>query len=161
MIDVFKSLPTADTVVRAEAVAAMDGDASGAYKRDTITLGWEDRLKGRGRRKSDGGLEFGTTLPRGTVLYEGDALFVESLRLLVVVIERPEPVLVITPASTSEWGLYGYHIGNSHQPMMMTEQEIVCLDNIGMRQVLDQYDIPFVYATRPFTPIGQLADHRH
>lgn len=161
MIDVFKSLPTADTVVRADAVAAMDGDASGTYRRDTITLGWEDRLRGRGRRRSDGGVEFGTTLPRGTVLRGGDALFVESLRLLVVIIERPEPVLVITPSSANEWGLFGYHIGNSHQPMMMTADTIVCLDNIGMRQVLDQYGIPFAYDTRSFTPVGQLSDHRH
>ncbi len=115
MIDVFKSLPTADLVVRADAVAAMDGGASGAYKRDTITLGWEDRLRGRGRRRSDGGIEFGTTLPRGTVLRGGDALFVESLRLLVVVIERPEPVLVITPQSPLGRQLMGRKQGDRLQ----------------------------------------------
>ena len=35
---------------------------AGGYRRDTITLGWEERLKARGRRRADGGFEFGTTL---------------------------------------------------------------------------------------------------
>ena len=161
MIEVFKSLPTADTLVAAETLAAMPADAQSGYTHDTITLGWEDRLKGRGRRRSDRGVEFGTTLPRGTVLRGGDALFVEALRLLVVIIERPEPVLVITPLNATEWGLFGYHIGNSHQPVMFSDREIICLDNLGMRQVLDQYRIPFWEEMRPFTPVGQSADHRH
>ena len=55
---------------------------------DTIALGWEDRLKTRGRRRSDEGLEFGTSLPRGTVLRAGDCLVIESARAIVEVVER-------------------------------------------------------------------------
>ena len=156
----FKTLPTVDKVIRGAALGGGER-APGGYRRDTITLGWEERLRGRGRRRSDTGVEFGTTLPRGTVLRGGDALLIDTLGLLVTVVELPEPVLVVTPATPGQWGLYGYHIGNSHQPIMFTEQEIVCLDTLGMRQVLAQHGIPFGEATRPFTPIGPGADHRH
>ena len=47
-------------------------EATRDYARDTITLGWEDRTHVHGRRRTDGGVEFGTALPRGTVLRAGD-----------------------------------------------------------------------------------------
>lgn len=161
MLEVFKTLPTVDMVVRAEALASVAASRDPGYGRDTITLGWEERLKGRGRRRSDGGVEFGTALPRGTVLRDGDALFIEVLRLLVIVREQREAVLVVTPSTRLEWGLFGYHIGNSHQPVMFTDHAIVCLNNLGMRQVLEQHAIPFQEDDRPFTPVGQSPDHRH
>src|SRR5687768_2689818 len=76
------------------------------YTRDSITLAWEDRLRGRGRRRSDGGLEFATALPRGTVLGAGDWLMVHDRRTAVAVIEREEAVFIIEPASAAEWGRY-------------------------------------------------------
>jgi urease accessory protein UreE len=78
-----------------------------------------------------------------------------------VVIEREEAVLVIEPRTPVEWGLFAYHIGNSHQPVMLTEREIVCADLPGMDQVLEQHAIAFARTTRAFTPVGLLSDHRH
>jgi len=43
-------------------------ESSRAFARDTVTLGWEDRTYVHGRRRTDGGVEFGTSLPRGSVL---------------------------------------------------------------------------------------------
>lgn len=157
VLEVFKSLPTVREVVGDESLPP----AVEAYGRDTITLGWEARLKARGRRTSDRGAEFGTALPRGTTLRGGDQLVVDALRLVVKVVELAEPVLVVTPVTARDWGLFGYHIGNSHQPLMLTEHEIVCADGPAMQLVLDQHGIPFVRATRPFTPVGLIADHRH
>jgi urease accessory protein len=157
VLQVFKSLPVVQEVVRE---ATLAGPAS-AYDRDTITLGWEERLKARGRRRSDGGSEFGTALPRGTVLTAGDCLVCAPLERVFIVIEREESVLVIEPRTAVEWGLFAYYIGNSHQPVMLTEREIVCADLPGMEQVLEQHEIAFTRATRPFTPIGLTADHRH
>jgi urease accessory protein len=157
VLQVFKSLPVVHEVVRDTALPV----AASAYARDTVTLGWEDRLKARGRRRSDGGTEFGTALPRGTVLTSGDCLICEPLERLFVVVERAEAVLIIEPRTPVEWGLFAYHIGNSHQPIMLTEREIVCADLPGMDQVLEQHAIAFTRATRAFTPIGLLADHRH
>lgn len=162
MLDVFKTLPTTDVVVRAGGGDPRERDAVAAgYRRDTLTLGWDDRLKGRGRRRTDGGVEFGTTLPRGTVLRAGDLLVVDALRLIVAVVERPEHVLVVVPASAGAWGMCGYHLGNGHQPVMFTDREIICLDTIGTAQILDQHGISFVRDLRPFTPVAAWADHQH
>ena len=129
------------------------------YARDTITLGWEDRLHVRGRRRSDGGIAFGLSLPRGTVLRCGDCLVVDPAKTVVVVVERPEPVFLIEPRTPQEWGLFGYHIGNRHQPLMITDSGIVCPDVAGIEQLLERQRIPFVRMTLPFTPATSVANH--
>ena len=162
MLHVFKSLPVAREVQRAD---ALPGRAR-AYRHDTITLGWEERLRARSRRRSDGGFEFGTTLPRGTTLREGDGFVFEEARIVVTVVERPEPVFVIEPRSPAEWGLFAYCIGNSHQPLMVMSTALVCPDVPGMEQVLTYHGIPFSRANRSFTPAGlgldpYVAGHQH
>lgn len=157
MLEVFRSLPVARSVCAADDLP----DAAREYGRDTITLGWEDRMKARGRRRTDGGVEFGTTLPRGTVLRDGDCLVVDQDRLIVTVITLDEPVFVITPASPAEWGRFAYHIGNSHQPLMITDREIVCPEVPGMEQVLGYHRIPYIRGMRAFTPLTQVPAHQH
>jgi len=157
MLRVFKPLPVANEVYSASALPA----AAGAYAHDTVTIGWEERMKARALRRSDGGVEFGTSLPRGTILRHGDLFVLDVVATCIEVLEREEPVLVIQPATPEDWARFAYHIGNSHQPMMVADAAIVCPDVAGMAQVLDYHRIPFTRARRPFTPIGQLPDHRH
>ncbi|PYR31588.1 MAG: hypothetical protein DMF90_25335 [Acidobacteria bacterium] len=157
MLHVFKSIPVVGEVHRADDLPPR----TSAYGRDTVTLGWEDRVKARGRRKSDHGLEFGTALPLGTVLKNGDCLVLDDPAVVIQVIERMEPVLVVTPRSGTEWGVFAYQIGNSHQPAMFTADAIVCPDLPWTEQVLAYHLIPFTREARPFTPTGRLADHQH
>jgi urease accessory protein len=131
------------------------------FARDTVTLGWEERTHVHGRRWTDGGVEFGTSLPRGTVLRAGDCLVLESACLIVTVVERPEPVFVVQPRSPQEWGLFAYHIGNRHQPVMITEGSLVCPDVAGVEQLLQQHRMPYVRGTMPFTPAAAIAAHHH
>jgi urease accessory protein len=154
---VFRSLPIAKEIHRSDALTG----AITRYARDTVTLGWEDRVKGRARRRSDLGFEFATTLARGTVLRQDDCFVFEVPRLVVCVMERPEPVFVIRPETRREWGLFAYHIGNSHQPVMIADDAIVCADGPGMEQVLTYHGIPFSRDVRPFTPVGQIPEHQH
>ena len=122
------------------------------YTRDTLTLGWDDRVRVHGRRRSDGGLAFGLFLPRGTTLRNGDCLVLDEMKT-VVVVERPEPVFVIQLRTPQEWGLFAYHIGNRHQPLMITETGLLCPDEASVEQLLQQQRIPFTHTTRPFTPV--------
>ena len=156
-LQLFTPLPVAREVHRDDSLPARARE----YTRDTVTLGWEDRLKARGRRTSDRGLEFGTALERGTVLERGDCFVLDGPRVVVTIVARDEPVFIITPRSPAEWGLFAYHIGNNHQPMMIADADIVCPDVPGLEQLLEQHGIPFSRATRSFTPVGALADHRH
>jgi urease accessory protein len=135
-------------------------ESSRAFARDTVTLGWEDRTHVHGRRRTDGGVEFGTSLPRGTVLRAGDLFVLDAERLVVAVVERAEPVFVVEPRNPQEWGLFAYHIGNRHQPVMITDRSLVCPDAPGVEQMLQQHRMPYVRATLPFTP-AMVATHQH
>jgi urease accessory protein len=157
VLPLFKPLPIVRDVRREDELSASERE----YDRDAITLGWEDRLKARARRVSDRGLEFGTALPRGTVLRSGHCLVLDDARVIVMVVERDEPVFVIEPSSSEEWGLLAYHVGNNHQPLMIAAGAIICPDVPGMAQLLDQHGIEYFRSTRPFTPVGLLPDHRH
>lgn len=132
-----------------------------SYARDTITLAWEDRTFIHGRRRTDGGVEFGTALPRGTVLRAGDWFALDDERVLVAVVEQPEPVFVIEPRSAPEWALFAYHIGNRHQPLMITGDRLICPDKPGVEPLLRRYQMPYARALRPFTPAAAAAGHAH
>ena len=136
-------------------------DATRAFARDTVTLGWEDRTHVHGRRRTDGGVEFGTALPRGTVLRAGDCLALEGERVVVAVVERDEPVFVIEPRTAPEWALFAYHIGNRHQPLMITDRALVCPDVPGVEPLLLQHQMPYTRSTLPFTPATTTAGHSH
>jgi urease accessory protein len=136
-------------------------DGARGYARDTITLGWEDRTHVHGRRRTDGGVEFGTSLPRGTVLRAGDCLVLDDPRLIVTIVERPEPVFVIEPRAPQEWALFAYHVGNRHQPVMITDSALVCPDVPGVEQLLQQHRMPYTRATQPFTPVATVVGHGH
>jgi len=114
-----------------------------------------------GRRLSDGGVAFGLSLTRGTVLRDGDCLVVDEAKTIVVVVERSEPVFLIEPRTPQEWGLFAYHIGNRHQPLMITETGIVCPDAAGVEQLLEQQRIPYARTTLAFTPATSVAGDHH
>ena len=151
----FKTIPIADAVIRAEHVPA----ECSLWPRQMVVLGWEERLKARGHRRSREGVEFATALPRGTVLREGDVLILESSQLIVEVRALEERVLVVRPTTTEEWALWSYHIGNSHQPIMIATDAIVCAHLPGMEQVLTYHAIPFTREQRAFTPVSQAPGH--
>jgi urease accessory protein len=136
-------------------------ERAATFARDTVTLGWEDRTHVRGRRWTDGGVEFGTSLPRGTVLRAGDCFVLDDLHLVVTVVERDEPVFLVEPRTAQEWAMYAYHIGNRHQPVMVTDNGLVCPDVPGVEQLLQQHHMPYTRATRPFTPAVVTAGHHH
>ena len=153
---VFKTIPVVNATYRQDSLPV----ETRGFLRDTITLGWEARLKTRGRRRSDGGLEFGTSLPRGTVLRGGDCFVIEPARTIVDVVERCEPAFVIEPHTSSEWGLFAYHIGNGHQPLMVTGRALVCPDLPGVEMLLQFHRIPYNRANVAFTPTPAVLDHR-
>src|SRR4051812_21862285 len=106
MLRVFKPLPVAHEVHPPGALPA----GAREYAHDTITLGWEERIKARALRRSDGGVEFGTSLVRGTILRHGDTFVLDPVTTCVAVVESEEPVFVIQPASQHDWALFAYHI---------------------------------------------------
>ena len=142
MLQAFKSLP----VARAMSSRRRPARAARATRATPSRSAGKSGCSARGRRRSDGGVEFGTALTRGTVLRGGDCFVLEQPAIVVAVVERPEPVFVIVPRTPAEWALFAYHIGNCHQPVMVTDEAIVCADVPGMKEVLDYHRIPFTRA---------------
>jgi urease accessory protein len=131
------------------------------YLRDTLTLTWEERRQGHGKRRSDAGLEFAISLPGGTILKEGDFLVLEAERAIVRVREAPEPVYIVRPKTPHDWAYYAYHVGNRHQQVMIGENELVFLQNPAVRSLLDQLHVPYETDTRPFTAALANVGHSH
>ena len=129
------------------------------YRQDTLTLTWEERRQGHGRRRSDSGMEFAISLPSGTILKGGDCLVLDAERAAVTVREAPEPVYIVRPGSPQQWAYYAYHVGNRHQQVMIGETELVFLANPAVRSLLEQLHVPFETDERPFT--GALANIGH
>ena len=71
------------------------------------------------------------------------------------------PVFVIEPRTAPEWALFAYHIGNRHQPLMITDRALVCPDVPGMEPLLLQHQMPYTRSTLPFTPATTAAAHSH
>lgn len=134
---------------------------SNGYRRDTLTLKWQERRQGHGKRRSDSGLEFAISLPGGTILKEGDCMLLEPERTIVEVREAPEPVYVVRPKTPQQWAYYAYHVGNRHQEVMIGESELIFLQNPAVRSLLEQLHVHFDAGERRFTAALANVGHSH
>ncbi len=137
------------------------GSEYSSYRRDTITLAWEDRRQGHGRRRSDSGIEFAISLPGGTVLKNGDCFVLDPEKAIIAVQEAVQPVYVIRPKTLQEWAYYAYHVGNRHQSVMIGESEMIFLENPAVRSLLDQLHVQYTIEARPFTAALANTGHSH
>jgi urease accessory protein len=135
------------------------GPEQASYKRDAITLTWDDRRQGHGRRRSNAGLEFAISLPNGVVLKGGDCFVLADERTVVVVEEAKERVYVIRPKRPQDWAYYAYHVGNRHQSVMIGETELVFLESPAVRSLLEQLHAEYTTDSRTFT--AALVGHSH
>ena len=149
------------TVVEHIRPAVTLGSEYASYRRDTITLTWDDRRQGHGRRKSDSGIEFGISLSDGTVLKHGDCFVLDPERTIVTVKEAVQPVYVIRPKTPQEWAYYAYHVGNRHQSVMIGDSELIFLENPAVRSLLDQLHAQYTTDARPFTAALANIGHAH
>jgi urease accessory protein len=149
------------TIVEKNIRASDVGSEYDGYRRDTLTLTWQDRRQGHGRRMSDGGLEFAISLPGGTVLREGDCMILEPERTIVTVHEAFEPVYVVRPKTAQDWAYFAYHVGNRHQEVMIGESELIFLQNPAVRSLLEQLHAHFETGQRPFTAALVNVGHSH
>jgi urease accessory protein len=132
-----------------------------SFHRDSLTLTWDDRRQGHGKRRSDGGIEFAISLRAGTVLKAGDFMVLAAEKIVVEVKEAVEPVYVIRPKTPQEWAYFAYQVGNRHQQVMIGENELVFLQNPAVRSLLDQLHAHYHTDNRPFTAALANVGHSH
>ena len=149
------------TVVENVTVASALTTDERAFQRDAITLTWEERRQGHGKRKSEAGIEFAISLPSGAILKEGDCLVLATERTVVTVHEATERVYVIRPKTQQEWAYYAYHVGNRHQPVMIGESELIFPETAAVRSLLDQLHADYTSDVRPFNAAVATSGHSH
>ena len=149
------------TVVEQIRSAADIGPQYNSYRRDTLTLTWEERRQGHGRRRSDAGLEFAISLRGGAVLKGGDCMVLDPEQTIVRVQEAPEAVYIVHPKTPQDWAYYSYHAGNRHQQVMIGETELIFLQSPAVRSLLEQVHLPFETGERPFTAALANLGHSH
>jgi urease accessory protein len=149
------------TVVEHITQPADIGSRYDSYHRDFLTLKWEDRRQGHGRRRSDTGMEFAISLPGGTILKAGDCMVLEQERTIITIQEAPEPVFILRPKTPQDWAYYAYHVGNRHQEVMIGKTELIFLQNPAVRSLLEQLHAHFETGERAFTAALANAGHSH
>jgi urease accessory protein len=149
------------TIVEKTIKASDVGSHYAGYRRDTLTLTWEQRRHGHGRRTSDAGLEFAISLPGGTILKAGDCMILEPERTIVGIKEALEPVYLVRPNTPQDWAYYAYHVGNRHQEVMIGETELIFLQNPAVRSLLEQLHAHFETDERAFAAALVNVGHFH
>jgi urease accessory protein len=142
---------------------------------EIVDLSPLEAQKGRLRTLTDRGTPLGMSLRRGTVLQDGDVLYLnESEARMIVARLRPEEVLVITvkPAAT-EADLVrvavqlGHVLGNQHWPVKIEGKSVyvpVSVDKKVMETVLRTYDLPGIeyrFERGAVGAISRMVPHAH
>ncbi|MGX4598649.1 hypothetical protein [Faecalimicrobium sp. JNUCC 81] len=83
------------------------------FHMEMIYLNSEDLLKRILRVKSDHNREYGISLKKGKNLKDGDLLYNENNKLIVVKVNS-EDVLIIKPSNITEMGIIAHNLGNRH-----------------------------------------------
>ncbi|WP_302141993.1 urease accessory protein UreE [Halomonas alkalicola] len=90
--------------------------------RDTLTLPYELRIRGRLKATSDAGRELGLFLDRGPVLRDGEGLRAESGEIIRIE-AADEPVVTARIAAGLPLARLAYHLGNRHVQLALGEDE--------------------------------------
>lgn len=94
------------------------------YHVEKIYLSSDDMLKRILRVTSDHNREYGISLEGNEKLKDGDILYNEDKKLIIVRSENDD-VLVITPGDLTEMGKIAHSLGNRHLPAQFENGEMI------------------------------------
>lgn len=78
-----------------------------------------------------------------------------------VIEQMPEPVLVIALPAANAAAELGWTIGNLHQPVQVTDHEIITAEDSGVKALLQQQHIHFRVESRVFEPLRSAVHGHH
>ncbi len=142
---------------------------------ETVELTPLEAQKGRLRTVTDKGTPLGMSLGRGTVLRDGDILYLNEAEARVIVARlKPEEILIITvkPAASSAELLrvavqLGHVLGNQHWPVKIEGTSVyvpVSVDKKVMETVLKTYGlqgIEYRFEKGAVGAISRVVPHEH
>lgn len=127
-------------------------------ERDTIVLGWEERRKPRQRVMTKKGAEIALALSTGTILRDGDILYIDD-RCYIAVEAAKEDVIVIYPEDMGEGAAIAYEIGNRHLPVSIGKRNIVTPQNPQVEEFLKRTAVRYQLRQESFEPTGKGHSH--
>jgi len=127
-------------------------------EKDTIVLGWEERRKSRQRLITKRGTEIALALSTGTILTDGDILYIDD-RCYIAVEAAKEEVIVIYPLDMEEGAVVAYELGNRHFPVFIGKENIVTLQNPQMEEFLRKTAIRHQLRKESFEPTRKGHSH--
>lgn len=109
---------------------------------EKIYIGSDELLKRINRVTSDHGHEFGISLPKSTVLRDGDILL-KTEKNMVVIAVKSDDVLIIKPANITDMGKIAHSLGNRHLPAQFRNGMMILeYDNL-VEDLLKEEAIPY------------------
>ena len=91
---------------------------------ERIYLNSEDLLKRILRVTSDHNQEYGISLEKDEKLNDGDLLYNEDNKLIVIKVNQ-EDVLVIKPSNMTQMGIIAHELGNRHLPAQFEDGKMI------------------------------------
>jgi urease accessory protein len=126
-----------------------------------VVLSAEERLRSRYRCQTQDGTELLLSLPRGTVLHEGDLLTTETVDWWVRVLAKAEPVLKVEAKSPLDLLRVTYHLGNRHVPLEVTAKALKLSPDPVLREMLEHLGATVTESIEPFYPEMGAYHHAH
>lgn len=117
-----------------------------------VALSAEERLRSRYRCQTEDGIELLLSLPRGTVLQEGDLLTTTASDWRVRVRAKAEPVLRVETQSPLDLLRMAYHLGNRHVALEITPTVLKLSPDPVLREMLEHLGATVSEAMEPFYP---------
>ncbi|HEY9679794.1 MAG TPA: urease accessory protein UreE [Drouetiella sp.] len=124
-----------------------------------IDLDWEDRRRPRRKVKTDSGLELALALKRGTILSDGDILYADENKV-VVVRAKSQEVVCIHPLNFNQATRVSHFLGNWHRSIQTTETGLLITElDAPFKEWLTREQINFEVETRPYHPNLKGTEH--
>lgn len=118
---------------------------------DTVTLGYEDRVRRRIRLVGASGDGYLLDLPAVVRLGDGDGLHLDD-GAWVGVRAAPEPVVEVLCATGSEMARIAWHLGNRHVPAQVMSHGVRFRDDPVIVDMVRKLGAKPVHLSAPFQP---------
>jgi urease accessory protein len=127
---------------------------------DCITLDAHERHRRRIVLTAERGTTFLLDLPQATALRDGDGLLLDD-GAIVRIAGRPEPLVEIAAASTSELARLAWHIGNRHIDVQIAGDRLRIRRDHVIEEMLRGLGARLTPIEAPFEPEGGAYTHHH
>ena len=127
---------------------------------DSVVLDFEERYRRRAVLTGERGTKFLLTLPRATLLRDGDGLLLED-GTIVRVIGRAEPLIEIAAADAHALARLAWHLGNRHTDVQVIGERLRIRRDHVLEEMLIRLGATLTAIEAPFEPERGAYDGAH